>query len=63
VPPLGAGFSLDEHLRSIEGKLLTASLQQAKGDRAEAANLLGITPRSLRYLLAKHREGAEGQGT
>jgi len=62
VPPLGDGFSLDEHLRSIEGRLLTVALQRAKGDRAEAANLLGITPRSLRYLLAKHREGTEAPG-
>jgi two-component system response regulator PilR (NtrC family) len=62
VPPLGNGFSLDEHLRSIEGRLLTVALQRAKGDRAEAASLLGITPRSLRYLLAKHREGTEGPG-
>jgi two-component system response regulator PilR (NtrC family) len=51
------GFSLDEHIRVVERQLLMKALEQSQGDRAQAARLLGITPRSLRYLLAKHREG------
>jgi len=54
---LGQGFSLDEYLLSIEERLLRQALAAAKGERATASRLLGITPRSLRYLLAKHRAG------
>ena len=51
---LGPGFSLDDHLLAIEGQLLGLALDQAAGDRTGAARLLGVTPRSLRYLLQKH---------
>ena len=54
-PTLGNGFGLDEHLRAIERDLLRAALEEGAGDRGEAARLLGVTPRSLRYLLAKHK--------
>ena len=57
TPPIAEGFSLDEHIRDLERRLLRRALDQAGGDRGEAARLLGITPRSLRYLLSKHREG------
>src|SRR5262249_2234271 len=53
-PEMGPGFSLDEHLRVLEGRLLMEALDKAKGDRAEAARILGVTPRSLRYLIQKH---------
>jgi two-component system response regulator PilR (NtrC family) len=55
---LGEGFSLDEHLRSIEANLLHSAMGQAGEDRALAAKLLGVTPRSLRYLISKHGGGA-----
>ena len=61
-PELGAGFSLDGHLESIELELVRHALSQAAGDRGLACQLLGITPRSLRYLMNKHRltlSGAE----
>jgi two-component system, NtrC family, response regulator PilR len=48
------GFSLDEHLRAIEADSLRQALEESSGDRAEAARLLGVTPRSLRYLIQKH---------
>jgi DNA-binding NtrC family response regulator len=51
---IGPGFSLDEHLRVLESQLLMRALEKAEGDRAEAARLLGVTPRSLRYLIQKH---------
>jgi two-component system response regulator PilR (NtrC family) len=48
------GFQLDQHLNEIESTLLRAALARAAGDRAQAATLLGVTPRSLRYLIKKH---------
>jgi len=55
---LGDQFSLDSYLNEEESRLLSEALEQADGDRAEAARLLGITPRSLRYLVRKHRDSA-----
>ena len=54
--PLAEGFSLDDHLRAIEADLVRRALEQSEGDRARACSLLGISARSLRYLLEKHRE-------
>jgi two-component system response regulator PilR (NtrC family) len=55
---LGEGFSLDEHLRSMEADLLRCAMSQAGDDRAQAAKLLGVTRRSLRYLISKHGPNA-----
>jgi two-component system response regulator PilR (NtrC family) len=55
TPLLADGFDLDEHLREVERELLDKALQQAGQDRSEAARLLGVTPRSLRYLINKHQ--------
>ena len=57
-PELSASFSLDEHLRTVESQFLHQALAEAAGDRAEAARILGITPRSLRYLIQKHGSAA-----
>jgi two-component system response regulator PilR (NtrC family) len=54
VPGFDQGFSLDRHLEAIEAELLRRALAQAEGNRANAARLLGVTPRSLRYLIRKH---------
>jgi two-component system response regulator PilR (NtrC family) len=54
---LGNGFSLDDHLLSIEKGLLEQALAAAGGERTAASRLLGVTPRSLRYLISKHRLG------
>jgi two-component system response regulator PilR (NtrC family) len=51
---LAEGFSLDGHLASIERDLVQSALLQAGADRGRAAGLLGVTPRSLRYLIRKH---------
>jgi two-component system response regulator PilR (NtrC family) len=51
---IGPGFNLDEHLHDLEGRFLMEALDKARGDRAEAARILGVTPRSLRYLIQKH---------
>ena len=53
-PRLPEGFDLDTHLKAMERRFLELALEQAGGSRSEAARLLGITPRSLRYLLRKH---------
>jgi two-component system, NtrC family, response regulator PilR len=54
LPAIGDGFSLDAYLLSVEARLLGEALDRARGDRGEAARLLGVSPRSLRYLLQKH---------
>ena len=53
-PGFTDGFSLDAHLQALEADLLRRALTRSDGDRAAAANLLGVTPRSLRYLIRKH---------
>ena len=53
-PRLPGGFDLDAHLKAMERRYLELALAQAGGSRPEAARLLGVTPRSLRYLLRKH---------
>jgi two-component system response regulator PilR (NtrC family) len=58
IPLMGDGFSLDAYLLSLEARLLAEAMERGQGDRAEAARLLGVSPRSLRYLLQKH--GAAG---
>jgi two-component system response regulator PilR (NtrC family) len=54
LPAIGDGFSLDSFLLSVEARLLSQALDRSGGDRAEAARLLGISSRSLRYLIQKH---------
>jgi DNA-binding NtrC family response regulator len=53
-PALTEGFNLDDHLRSIEAQFLHRALESSGGDRGVAARRLGVTPRSLRYLIQKH---------
>ena len=47
------GLSLDEQLENIEKTLLEEALRQAKGNATQAAKLLGIGFRSIRYRLEK----------
>ena len=51
---IGDGFGLDAYMLSVEARLLAEALDRARGDRAEAVRLLGVSVRSLRYLLGKH---------
>ncbi|MGE0456201.1 MAG: sigma-54-dependent transcriptional regulator [Vicinamibacteria bacterium] len=55
LPELHEGFALDAYLAGLEARLVDAALERAGGDRAAASRLLGIAPRSLRYLISKHR--------
>ena len=59
LPSIGDGFSLDAFLLSVEARLLGLALDRAGGDRTEAARLLGISSRSLRYLVQKHGRGRQ----
>lgn len=52
LPP--EGLDLDGALASVERNLLRQALERTKGNRTEAARLLGISFRSMRYRLAKH---------
>jgi two-component system response regulator PilR (NtrC family) len=59
LPRIGEGFSLDSFLLSVEARLLNEALERARGDRTEAARLLGVSARSLRYLVQKHGKGRQ----
>jgi two-component system response regulator PilR (NtrC family) len=53
--------SLDTLLGDVERKMIEKALRTTNGNKTEAARLLGITLRSLRYRLAKH-EFDDGNG-
>jgi two-component system response regulator PilR (NtrC family) len=48
------GLDLQGHLDAIERHLLEQALQRTQGVKTEAARVLGLTFRSLRYRLAKY---------
>ena len=48
-----AGFDLDGVVGTLERRLITQALEQSDGNKTEAARLLGISFRSLRYRLEK----------
>lgn len=54
---IGEGFSLERHLDEIERRFLQESLRLSGGVKMRAAQLLGLTFRSLRYRLAKQGLG------
>jgi two-component system response regulator PilR (NtrC family) len=54
-----AGFDLQAHLDAIERELLAQALARTGGVKTEAARLLSLTFRSLRYRLAKYGIGDE----
>ncbi len=53
------GLQLDEFLANIEKELITQALTVTQGAKHKAAELLGISTRSLRYRLAKYGLGSE----
>ena len=56
VPPADAGEpALHDNLQSVEGRLILDAIQKT-GSRQRAAELLGISPRTLRYKIARLRE-------
>jgi len=48
------GIDLENYLGEIEKKLLLSALERTRGVRKQAARLLGISFRSIRYRLAKY---------
>ncbi len=52
----GLGEGLGEDLKSREFQLILEALEADKGSRKAAAERLGISPRTLRYKLARMRE-------
>ncbi len=56
-----AGLDLDAYLGGIEKEILSKALEKTGGVRKKAAELLGITFRSIRYRLAKYGMGEEGE--
>jgi two-component system response regulator PilR (NtrC family) len=57
------GCNLDEVLGEVERRLLLQALERSGGVRTQAAKLLGVTLRSLRYRLHKHALGDPGDET
>ncbi len=53
------GLDLQAHLDAIERRILEQALERAGGVKTEAARLLSLTFRSLRYRLAKFGIGGE----
>lgn len=51
--PLGTGFSLETHLETIEKHAIEQALLEARWNRTAAAQLLGMSFRSLRYRMKK----------
>lgn len=52
---LNAKDSIDSVLGDVEKQIIENALKSSRGNKTEAAKVLGITLRSLRYRLAKHR--------
>jgi DNA-binding NtrC family response regulator len=55
--PAPAGETLDAHRRSAEKKALEEALSRARGNRTQAARLLGVSRRTLYNKLAEHGLG------
>lgn len=51
-----AGSKLDQNLRSMEEQIILQTLIDEKGSRKSTAERLGISPRTLRYKIARMRE-------
>ncbi|HET6923403.1 MAG TPA: helix-turn-helix domain-containing protein, partial [Anaeromyxobacteraceae bacterium] len=53
------GLDLQAHLDAVERRILEQALERTGGVKTEAARLLSLTFRSLRYRLAKYGIGGE----
>lgn len=47
LPDIGAGFSLESYLADLRRQLIHRALEQAGGNRSQAARLLGISPQAV----------------
>lgn len=57
------GFNLNETIDSITREYLYEALERSRGNLKEAASLLGVNYRQIRYLVEKHgvKQGKEGR--
>jgi two-component system response regulator FlrC len=55
-PRISPGDNLGDGLRSVEEKIILDALKEAHGSRKAVADKLGVSPRTLRYKLARMRE-------
>jgi two-component system response regulator FlrC len=53
---LRSSGGLDDEVRSTEEKVILNTLQNEQGSRKNTAEKLGISPRTLRYKLARMKE-------
>lgn len=58
VPEPGAD-ALDDAMRQQERAMILAALRESNGSRKEAAERLGISPRTLRHKLQRYREAGD----
>ncbi|MBP9945728.1 MAG: sigma-54-dependent Fis family transcriptional regulator [Vicinamibacteria bacterium] len=56
IPDPHPGFSLQDYLRRTEAHFVRRAMELAGSRRAEAAKLLGLSDRALKYLLSKTGE-------
>jgi DNA-binding NtrC family response regulator len=54
LEPLSNGFNLEKVIGEMEKRYVKMALEKANGKQTRAAELLGITPRQLRYLMEKY---------
>lgn len=47
LPEIGAGFSLETYLSETRRALIDRAIQEAKGNKSQAARLLGISPQAV----------------
>ena len=55
----GAELKAGVSLRELEKQLIAVTLQETDGNRTQAAEMLGISLRTLRNKLREYREGGE----
>jgi DNA-binding NtrC family response regulator len=54
LPSFEDGFSLSDHMESIERAILVEALRLSDGDRTQAGRILGVERNTLRYKLNKY---------
>lgn len=55
--PASDDFKLNQDMKAHENEIILSALKKNKGSRKDTAEQLGISPRTLRYKLAKLRDG------
>ena len=53
LPEPDKNFSLEEYVTSVRNQLMLRAIEIARGNKSEAARLLGITPQAVHKFLKK----------